>query len=162
MGIYTEFHYRAHIKPGPVAEWLHSVINNPGFNDAPFDDHPFFQTSQWVKVFRTGGGLNNNITRPTVFEAHEHPSFGYRLIIASALKNYDLEVEKFAAWIDPHVLDADGRTLGYSYCEQAWDYAPFGSNGWIEPGDMGSLVYQPIIYRAHRKPVSVDLDDQER
>lgn len=120
MGMYTEFYFRAHVKDGPVADWLHSRINFLQQGGHPFDDHPFFSGDRWWAVFNGGGAVYQESQGPKFFPKDERICHYYnRLIISSSLKNYGDEIEKFVDWITPHLDQDPGEFLGYSLYEDS-------------------------------------------
>jgi hypothetical protein len=142
MGMYTEFYFRANVKDGPVADWLHTRINFLQEGGLPFDEHEFFQSDRWTSVL-WGGGAVYQESRSPIFRRKDEAILvcHHTLVVASSLKNYGGEIDAFFDWIDPHLEMCDGEFLGYSLYE---DSADDGDN-WRE---------HPTLYFHNRKPVS--------
>jgi hypothetical protein len=121
MGMYTEFYFRANIKEGEVADWLHTQINGGGDSfQTPFDEHEFFTSDRWSSVFIGGGAVYQESRRPIFRRKSDGGEpYHHQLILASSLKNYGSEIESFVEWITPHLDMHEGEFLGYSLYEDS-------------------------------------------
>lgn len=123
MGMYTEFYFRANIAPGTVAEWLHGEINDGGWFESGFDEHPFFKCSRWSSVFIGGGSVSQESRRPIFRRKAEGGGepYHHQLVLASSLKDYGDEIDQFVEWIGPHLDMHAGDFLGYKLYEDTCD-----------------------------------------
>jgi hypothetical protein len=149
MGMYTEFYFRANVKDGEVADWLHSRINFLGTGGLPFDEHPFFDSDRWEQVF-WGGGAVYQESRSPIFRRKDQAICQYdnQLVLASSLKNYGSEIESFIDWIAPHLKMPAGDFLGYSLYE---DSRPSGM-AWGNYRDDGPDQEKPTLYFMPKLP----------
>lgn len=141
MGMYTEFYFRANIKDGPVADWLHTRINFVQAGGFRCDDHPFFDSDRWEGVFWGGGAVYQESRGPQFFPRDTAIcNYHNKLVLSSSLKNYGSEIEQFVDWIDPHLDMSDGDFLGYSLYEDSTD----DGEKWRE---------HPVLYFHNREAV---------
>ncbi|UXE04562.1 hypothetical protein SEA_AUBS_90 [Mycobacterium phage Aubs] len=127
MGMYTEFYFRANITDNPhtaatpITDWLDRNINGDGGFEEPFDDHPFFSTDRWDRVFIGGGAVYQESRQPIFRRKAGEPYQHHQLVISSSLKNYGDEINAFLDWINPHLDMHIGDFLGYSLYEDSCD-----------------------------------------
>lgn len=124
MGMYTEFHFRAHLKEDGSAAKVMEWLDNLHWESKPFDDHPLFSSPRWQAVFN-GAGACYQFARPMAVryvgeDRGPWDSYSYNeLLIHSSLKNYGNEIELFLDWIRPYIDARYGpEFIGYSLYEE--------------------------------------------
>lgn len=139
MSNYTEFYFRANVKDGPVADWLHSRINHLRSIGLRCDGHPFFDNPDAECVF-WGQNAAYQEARQPVFRRKDQAicQWDNSIVIASSLHNYGNAIGQFIDWITPHLHHVTGEFLGYSLHEDSWpvDY-PWG----------GEALQAPAVHR---------------
>jgi hypothetical protein len=120
MGMYTEFFFRARLKPDTPAaliDWLDDLANNPDGDVEPYDDHPFFTLPRWDSALM-GGGAVYQVSRALQFRPKRGDNWtAGDLVVHSSLKNYGGETDAFVEWISPHLAAWPGDFLGYTLYE---------------------------------------------
>ncbi len=123
MGMYTEFHYNVELKSSTRQEVLDVLQYMLGYETPPtqpaLPDHPLFQTTRWAIMLRMSSAYFPALTRSDLIRAEF--SDNWILSVRCNLKNYDSEIEKFCAWIDPYVDAFEGDFLGFSRYEESED-----------------------------------------
>jgi hypothetical protein len=122
MGMYTEFHYNVELRkdtPPQVIDVLEFMVGERGVDPPPTPDDPFFQAPRWRYLFTMDSAYFAADTHSTL---RWDELFGaWFLNVRSNLKNYDGEIEKFVAWIDPYVDAYAGDFLGFYRYEETED-----------------------------------------
>lgn len=123
MGHYTQFHFRARIKPGEISKWFQYIAmiadeeSNPlGTLPMIFDDHKFFDTNSYWWHTLTGQNAAYQIAQPIHFEMHDRG--GGDLLIMSSSKDNLGSVDSFIDFVTPFVDGLPGDFLGYSLYEE--------------------------------------------
>lgn len=118
MGMYTELHFNARLKPDvptPVLEILNYMIGYDKFAPA-HPDHPLFNTSRWGVMLRCSSYYFDADTTSTL--RYDDISKQHSLCIRTNFKNYDGEIEKFINWIRPYLDKDEGDFLGFHRYEE--------------------------------------------
>ncbi len=108
MGMYTEFEFRAQIKPEYVAELAKIAQLEEDTPNSYVDylalgyTHAFFHSSRCGSITCYGGG--NGYRGGYVVSRPGFHVEGDVLTIATELKNYDNTIEHFLDWIGPKVV----------------------------------------------------------
>jgi hypothetical protein len=114
MGMYTQLCYNAALKentPDIVVNILYFMTGEREFvTELP--NHPLFETSRWRVMLRMNSAYFAADTHSKLFVRYGD----YYLNIMCNLKNYDNEIEKFIAWLEPYVEEG---FLGYYLYEES-------------------------------------------
>lgn len=118
MGMYTELHYNAEIKPDAPE----SVVNILRFmlgeteTQPELPQHPLFQTDRWRWMLTSDS---------CYFDANSHSTLRYDdiskshyLCVRCNLKNYCNEIQQFCDWVRPYINKEPGDFLGFSRYEE--------------------------------------------
>ena len=118
--MYTEFHFRAHLKEDGSADALVQWLKDEKpWDRTPFNAHEFFQCDRWSNLFCSGGAVYQQSMPYRFTMKGVAGSFYNELFIHSSFKHYGHEIELFLDWIDPFVDAYPGDFLGYSLYEES-------------------------------------------
>lgn len=116
MGYYTRMKFASVLRsdtPTEVVELLSAVADGDWSRaEAIAPQHEFFKAGRWIGLLR---GIYAAPSWPEadgclVIDRNANGSFN--LAFHSSTKDYDEEIEKFLAWIGPHVASVPGEILG--------------------------------------------------
>lgn len=150
MGSYTEFFFRAHLKPDTpkdLVDWLDSAANGDPDDPVPepFDGSAFFADNRrWSEIFFPGGAVYQ-ISRNVQFKRAERAHEWHELIILSSSKGCSHD-EYLLEWLRPWLAHSPGDFLGWTLSEDSKpsenDY--FGRRKPGEPdNEQPTLIFMP-------------------
>ena len=126
MGMYTEFHFNALLKPDvpkKVIDVLKCMVGDPscpherteGIDTRDLPDHALFGETRW-RWMLTGNSYYFDMVPSSILK-WDSISNAYYLSTRSNFKNYDNEISLFIDWIKPYLDKDDGEFLGFSRYE---------------------------------------------
>jgi hypothetical protein len=82
--------------PPKLIEWIDKCIDST--QKTQYEDHPFFETERWQKIFATYG--YDGYSKPTLTKVKN----GYTLELHTDINYESEELNTFIDWIKPHIL----------------------------------------------------------
>lgn len=133
MGMYTEFHFRAHLKEDGSADDVMSWLANCAVSDwdavEAFSAHPFFGSDMRWQALLRGSCAVYQFAHPLIVRPKDGPRYRggpewdtncyNEVLIHSSFKNYGNEIDLFLDWIRPYIDARYGpEFIGYSLYEE--------------------------------------------
>jgi hypothetical protein len=116
MSYYTRMKFAAVLRsdtPSEVLAVLSAVAAGDGATaNAIAPKHEFFEAEHWHGVLRGQYAAPSWPDADGRLAVERSDNGSLRLTFHSSTKNYDSEIDKFLAWIGPHVAPAPGELLG--------------------------------------------------
>jgi hypothetical protein len=118
MGMYTELHFNAELRPDVPEEVLNVLRVMLGMEDrhVPLPRHPLFETGRWGVMLGMDSYYFDADTHSTL--RYDEVAEAHFLCIRCNVKNYEGEIEKFVDWITPYLAKHEGEFLGFSRYEE--------------------------------------------
>ena len=119
MGMYTEICLNVRLVKDLPSDTEHVLKYLCGDAERPKElpAHPFFDCDRWDIVLRCSSYYFVPFSWQNM--RFNEISGCYYLCARADLKNYDSEIEKFFAWLDPYIDTHAGEFIGYSRYEES-------------------------------------------